>query len=414
LDTAAKKEHDMTRQHVSPRSVFSIGILVLLFLAGCGQEAPPRPVQSRDQLLSLRNKYDENAQTVGREITERNLERIKAEHDDFIAGRAKSEPVVDLLVISGGGDWGAFGAGVLKGWGTVRGDLARPREFDAVTGVSTGALIAPFAFLGDDASIDKVVTMYRHPREDWVKPRGLLTFITSGESYAEIPGLEHDLDASLDQQTLERIADGGSTGRLLVVNTTNVDMQEAHAFDVTTEARHAVETGDKTRVAQILLASSAIPAAFPARTIDGELYVDGSITANIIYGGRSKDDDGFVSQWLEKYPDAPLPKIRYWVIFNNKLRWTPQTVQPTWKSILGPTMTAGTRAATVNAMRLLFARAEIARLKHHADVQVRFVAVPDNWQPPNDKTFDKDTMNALADLGEKLGADPSSWQTDPP
>src|SRR3546814_13258298 len=55
-------------------------------------------------------------------------------------GLAPAPPVIDLLVLSGGGDWGAFGAGVLKGWGRVSGPMARP-EFDAVTGVSTGALI---------------------------------------------------------------------------------------------------------------------------------------------------------------------------------------------------------------------------------------------------------------------------------
>jgi hypothetical protein len=395
------------------RTIASVAT-ALIFVAGCGQEAPPRPEQSREALLDLRNQFDEKSQAARQEILDRNLERIKAEHDDFVAGHASSEPVVDLLIISGGGDWGAFAAGFLKGWGTVSGETARPKEFDAVTGVSTGALIAPFAFLGDDQSIEKVVDLYRNPREDWVKPRGLLTFLSSGQSYAEIPGLEHDLDAALDAQTLKRIADGGATGRLLAVNTTNIDMQEMHAWDVTAEAKKAVESNDPTRVRQILLASSAIPAAFPSRMIDGELYVDGSVTSNIIYGGRAKEDDGFVAQWVSKYPDVPVPRIRYWVIFNNKLRWTPQTVQPTWKSILGPTMTAGTRSATVNSMRLLFAMAEVARLKHHADVQVRIVAVPDLWEPPNDKTFDKTTMNALADLGEKLGADPSSWQTEPP
>ena len=165
---------------------------------------------------------------------------------------------------------------------------------------------------------------------------------------------------------------------------------------------------------QILLASSAIPAAFPSRIIDGELYVDGGVTSNIIYGSRVGRDDGFIAEWIERYPDVPLPKIRYWVIFNNKVRWTPQTVQATWKDILASTTTAATRSATVNSMRLLFAMAEVARLKHHADVQVRVVAVPDGWEPPNAKTFDKVTMNALADLGEKMGADPASWQTDPP
>jgi hypothetical protein len=58
--------------------------------------------------------------------------------------------------------------------------------------------------------------------------------------------------------------------------------------------------------------------------------------------------------------------------------------------------------------------AEIARLKHAADVEVRVLSVPEDWNPPKPGTFVKQTMNELADLGERLGADPSSWTTTPP
>ena len=88
----------------------------------------------------------------------RELER-RALVDRFLARvEASSNRTIDMLVVSGGGDWGAFGAGVLKGWGRVKGPLARP-QFDVVTGVSTGALIAPFAFLGDDGSIERIVQL---------------------------------------------------------------------------------------------------------------------------------------------------------------------------------------------------------------------------------------------------------------
>ena len=84
-------------------------------------------------------------------LEQRVLARVKARYDAH-----PGEPLVwDVLVISGGGDKGAFGAGFLKGWSRVHGPLAKP-EFDVVTGVSTGALIAPFAFLGDDQSIESV------------------------------------------------------------------------------------------------------------------------------------------------------------------------------------------------------------------------------------------------------------------
>jgi hypothetical protein len=65
-------------------------------------------------------------------------------------------------------------------------------------------------------------------------------------------------------------------------------------------------------------------------------------------------------------------------------------------------------------MRHLYAQAELAHLKHKANIEVRVMAVPDEWIPPSPGNFQKDVMNSLADLGEKMGADPASWRTDPP
>src|SRR4029077_9830682 len=108
------------------------------------------------------------------------------------------QPTMDLLIVSGGGDWGAFGAGVLKGWGRVKGPLARP-EFDGVPGVSTGALIAPCAFLGDDESIERIVQLYRNPATDIAESRGWLFFLPSSPSLYVLPGLERELGTALDR-----------------------------------------------------------------------------------------------------------------------------------------------------------------------------------------------------------------------
>ena len=345
----------------------------------------------------------------------RNLKRVKAEHDDFAAGRAASPPVVDVLIVSGGGDWGAFGAGFLKGWGTVPpGAMARP-VFDVVTGVSTGALIAPFAFLGDKASIDQVVRLYRNPKKDWVRRRGLFS-ILNAPSFAKIPGLERELGKALDLPAVERIADAGADGRLLLVTATNIDTEEVQVWDMVEQARAAVNERSTHRVREVLLASSALPGVFPPREIDGVMYVDGGVTGNILYAGRGarRDEESFLARWRSQYPAVRAPRIRYWVIFNNEVRWPPETVQPKWSSLLLKSSTASTRAATLNSMRQLFLLAELARLKHQADVEVRFVAIPDGWTPPNPAPFDRKSMNALADLGEAMGADPDSWRTEPP
>jgi predicted patatin/cPLA2 family phospholipase len=388
--------------------------LLLLLAAGCS--APKtRSAQPREHLVASRDAADQRREREHDAAIERNLARVKAEQDDHSAGRAAAVPVVDMLIVSGGGDWGAFGAGFLKGWGTVPpGAMARP-TFDAVTGVSTGALIAPFAFLGDEESIEKIVHLYRNPKKSWVQKRRLRSILRSN-SFAEVPGLERDLDKAMDLPMLERIADAGATGRLLLVSTTNLDTEEMQVWDMVGEARDAVSRGKSRRARQVLLASSAVPGAFPPREIDGALHVDGGVTGNILYAGsRSRqDNDSFVARWQATYPGVPLPKLRYWIIFNNEVRWPPEVVQPRWPGILVKSSTASTRAATLNSIRHLFLNAELARMKFGADVEVRFVAVPDGWAPAAPGAFNRQTMNALADLGERMGADPSSWRTTPP
>jgi hypothetical protein len=397
-----------------PTAVVVIAALALT-VAGCAG-GTARAKKSPAQLMASRDAADREVAAVHESIIDRHLGRVKAQQDAYAAGRTAEPPVVHLLIISGGGDWGAFGAGFLKGWGTVPpGPMARP-QFDGVTGVSTGALIAPFAFLGDDASYERVVNLYRNPKADWVKAKGLMALIRGEAAYAEIPGLERELRGALDVVTVGRIADAGADGRMMAVSATNIDTEEVHVWDMVEEARRAVETSNPGRVRRILLASAAVPGAFPPRDIDGALYVDGGVTGNILYGvpPNRRANYTFFDRWRDHYPDAPVPKVRYWVIFNNELRWAPEVVQPKWSKLLKKSLTAATRAATVNSMRQLYLQAELARLKYKADVEVRVVAVPDGWVPPVPEAFAKKTMNALADLGERMGADPASWRVSPP
>ena len=97
----------------------------------------------------------------------------------------------------------ACGAGVLQGRSRVHGPLAMP-AFDVVTGVSTGALIAPFAFLGDAPALDTIVELYRNPRRDLVKQRWPLYFLPANESFATVPGLESELRTRMAMAMIRR------------------------------------------------------------------------------------------------------------------------------------------------------------------------------------------------------------------
>ena len=393
----------------------------LLSLVGAITERPlwgygaslRRPQVAPEDLLRRRSTADELSEAA-RELFGRLVERIKAQYDQDAASGRKEPPAVDILIISGGGDWGAFGAGFLKGWQKVPSShpLAKP-EFDAVTGVSTGTLIAPFAFLGDEQSIEQIVNMYRNPKKDWVKQRGYLYFLPDNISFAEVPGLEREIRDHITVDMLRRIAKAGADGRILLVNTTELDVGQPRVFDLVAEAQRVADSGQIERVHNIILASAGIPGAFPFRMIDGELYVDGGVTGNIIYGGRIAEEDSLPALWQKAYPNHGDPKFRFWVIFNNQFRPMPKPVAPNWRAVIQRSLETSTRAATATAVRHLFAMAEISRLKRKADVEVRIVSIPGDWFPPVPAPFNKETMNNLADLGEKMGADPASWSSEP-
>src|SRR3954471_17251927 len=140
----------------------TLAIAALAAICTACQGPPSRPERAQNELFAARDAENAGRSADFNVLMGGFVQRARDKVTMTKAGTAKP-PTIDLLVVSGGGDWGAFGAGVLKGWGRVKG--GRP-QFDVVTGVSTGALIAPFAFLGDDASIERVLQLYRAPDKD--------------------------------------------------------------------------------------------------------------------------------------------------------------------------------------------------------------------------------------------------------
>src|SRR5688500_10860766 len=251
----------------------AVAFLAVALLAGCAG-APEREARTPEDLLAERRAQDGARSAGAKRLVAQMLARAEA--------KARTpRATIDLLIISGGGDWGAFGAGVLKDWGLVAGEMARP-QFDAVSGVSTGALIAPFAFLGDDASIERIVQLYRNPAADIATSRRLLFFLPNNPSFYLLPGLERELRTALDRGMLERIAAQEASGRLLLVNTTNIDLGDLHAWELVAEAKASLAAGEPERVQRILLASAGIPAVFPARQIGTHLFVDGADRKSVV------------------------------------------------------------------------------------------------------------------------------------
>jgi predicted acylesterase/phospholipase RssA len=220
------------------------------------------------------------------------------------------------LVISSGGDDGAFGAGLLAGW-TAAG--TRP-EFELVTGVSTGALIAPLAFLGPDYD-DRLREVYtRYSEDDMVERRGLAEAL-SGDAAFDTAPLRHLIDRYIGDEEVARIATEARKGRRLLVATTNLDAARPVVWDLTKIAASGAPNA-RQLIGDVILASCSVPGLFRPVLLEvaaggeryDELHVDGGVTSQLFIGPHGFDWEGVVVRL--GVPDKP----QVYVIRNARLR----------------------------------------------------------------------------------------------
>jgi len=228
------------------------------------------------------------------------------------AGGAGADGVFNMLAISGGGANGAFGAGLLVGW-TQSGQ--RP-EFDIVTGVSTGALTAPFAFLGPawDARLTQAYTGHEAAR---VLSDMNLLFFAAPSLYSSRP-LERLVASYVDEALIEAVAREHRNGRRLLVATTNLDSQETVIWDL---GAVAAAGGPEAigRFRDVLVASASLPGVFPPKLITTwrggtpvvEAHVDGGLATPFFTSSEGLTD------WVSPnaHPDNPG---RLFAIINGK------------------------------------------------------------------------------------------------
>lgn len=363
---------------------------------------------SHDELLGMLADYTTAVDAEQQRMLDTGLRRVEREYK---AHQETGAPFVrDIMIISGGGAKGAFGAGFFQGWGEVTGELALP-EFDVVTGVSTGALIAPFAFIGSPEAYTQIVDFYTNPEKNWVHKRGALYLLPKHVSLFNDDLLQETIRTSVDQELIQAIADGAAEDRMLQIGATNLDFGIGRIFDMSQEATEAIETGSPDRIHSILLASSAIPGVFPPVVIDDLWYADGGAAANLtLFVGPE-----FNELWRQMHPDQNLPKYRIWILVNQQLRIEPAVTMARWTSVAGRGLGTATHSLQLFAMHLLHRIAIESKEIEGLDVEFRWVAIPDDAPKKGSKDmFDKEYMLALEELGRKMGADPSVWQTEVP
>ena len=363
---------------------------------------------SHEQLEAMLEDYAKQVADERREMSARAFRRVEREYQAHLETGAPF--VRDILVISGGGAKGAFGAGFFLGWETVTGETAIP-EFDVVTGVSTGALIAPYAFIGDEEAYASIADFYANPAPNWSKKRGILYLKPSHVSLFNDDMLQETIRNTIDESMIQAMAKAAEEDRVLQIGVTNLDFGIGRIFDLAHETIEAARHGNLDRVHSILLASSAIPGIFPPVVIDGLFYGDGGATANLTLFV----DPTFGDRWRAAHPGVSLPKYRIWIVVNQQLRLEPAVTMPRWISVAGRGLGTSMHSLQLFAMQLLHRIAIESEKIEGLDVEFRWVAIPDDAPKKGTKSmFDKEYMVAMEELGKKMGADPSSWQTEVP
>lgn len=308
------------------------------------------------------------------------------------------------LAISGGAADGAFGAGVLSGW-TVAG--TRP-EFTVVTGISTGALIAPFAFLGPDYD-DELQHFYTTLRtKDILKKRSLLSFVTSDAAFSSKP-LQELLKQVINEQMISSIAAEHRKGRSLIIGTTYLDAQRPVHWNIGAIADSGNPRSPEL-IRQVLLASASIPGAFPPVLIevevDGEIYdamhVDGGAAAQVFLYPV-----GLEWSYVMEMLDVPEPPHVY-VIRNSRLHPKFQPVNNKVIPIVGRSVSSLIRTQGIGNMYELYLLAERDGLDYH------LAYIPEEVESEKSEQFDPEYMKVLFDLGYEMAKSGYPWVKAPP
>jgi predicted acylesterase/phospholipase RssA len=305
------------------------------------------------------------------------------------------------LVLSSGGADGAFGAGLLNGLS----ESGHRPDYAVVTGVSTGALMAPFAFAGPryDAALRAAYTK--------ITAADVFEVGSTGESFLDSWPLKDLIAKQITPALLADIAAAHRNGRRLFVVTTDLDAERSVVWNMGAIAAHAADKngGDAALnlFRNVLLASSAIPGGFPPVLIDveangkkfQEMHVDGGVGGQFFVAPPAV---------MAATSDYRLPATQLYVVINTGLQPDFQIVTRSTPSILTGTVGAAVKIDT----RLMIDRAYLAAKRSGIDFNI--ASIPASFNVPSRGAFDPDYMSALFQLGENLGKSATPFANEPP
>lgn len=309
-----------------------------------------------------------------------------------------------MLALSGGQEDGAFGAGVLVGW-SERGD--RP-QFKIVTGTSTGALAAPFAFLGSDYDwvLKKIYTETQ--KSDVIASTRYLLSAVNNDALMDNTPLSRSINKYLDVGILDRIAGEYEKGRLLLVSTTNLDTGKRVIWNIGAIAA----SGHPSRlqlVRKVMLAAASIPGLFPPVMIDvlldqtklQEMHVDGGASSQVFLYPPSLR----LGEILRR-DEGPRPAA--YVIRNGRVSPTPAKTERKTLAIAGRAIETMIANQGVGDLYRIYTTARRDR------IDFNLALIGDDFTHPHKGPFDQAYMVQLFEYGLSRGITGTAWQKSPP
>jgi predicted acylesterase/phospholipase RssA len=312
------------------------------------------------------------------------------------AASAATDGSVDILALSGGGAGGAYGAGVLVGLSEAG---ARP-QYEIVTGVSTGALIAPLAFLGRDWDDELAQAYATDASSDLMQSLGIRALfnvaIFNGKPL-------HDLvNRFVTDELLTAVAQESAKGRLLLVASTNLDRGEAVIWDLGAIAQQGGPQARRLFI-EVLIASASVPGVFPPVMINvddhgqsfQEMHVDGGASTPFFIAPE-------VAVALGYAPEA-LRGGHIFVISNSQLAGAPQTTRFNMRSIVSRSFT------TVMTHQTRAALAQTDAFAERNGMSFRFTTIPRDYPYSGSLAFAPEEMSALFEYGRRCAAQNLAW-----
>lgn len=392
----------------STPTIWFFAVLLCALLAGCGtpSRAPAVPHELADKALALDNPAVRSWYTpLRKEFLDEIVRASVVEFQQLKeAGETGPLTTANYLAISGGGANGAYGAGMLCGW-TAKGD--RP-NFKLVTGISTGALTAPFAFLGPEYD-DRLRHVYTSTStKDIAKKRGMLAALYNDALTDTVP-LKALVAKLIDEQMMKDIAREYAKGRLLLVLTTNLDANRAVIWNIGFIASSGHPDALKL-IHQVLVASAAIPGAFPPVMIDVDL--DGKHYQEMHVDGGAKGQVFLYPPSLTLKSSSEAAGIHRaraaYIIRNSRL-------DPEWATIERSTLSIMERA--IDSLIQTQGIGDLYRIfvtTQRDGVDYNLAYIPASFKVKPQEPFDPVYMKALFDVGYQASAKGYQWDKTPP